>query len=362
MNIGRDTVFLLQVALRNLIKEKGLVDARFFGKILGTQKDYFVIEAKADAPGDDSAPGADAAGAGVNALAFYVAHSPAGPWVRLPDIGAHLVVAARAIKRCFTGNLDAPIGGYPTLSLIAARPPPPVHGSGVANDEAAAAAAADAAAWAKLNTERYLLRAQLTRIAAATVVAPANAWAKKDGEESFSKVDAPAAIDPSAYVDLAKWLHVRTHVYPNGNTKIPDADNPDKDAGGVVPFRPLAESNVGVVNWVARLTANIGLDLHPAVMCKSLAWPGAVAVAKGTAHACIYIGQGVRHSATLFTPPPPPAVQAEYTADAAYAFKPDDAAASAAAHPPLHFAQDVSSDPRPPPPPAEEAAAEAPAE
>jgi radial spoke head protein 4A len=361
VNLGSDTVYLLQVALRNLIKEKSLVDARFFGKVFGTQKDYFVIEAKADGSGDDAAPGSDAPGTGVNALAFFVAHTAAGPWTRLPDIGAQHIVNARAIKRVFTGNLDAPIGGYPSLALIAKRAPPPPHGSGVANDEAAAAAAADIAAFNKVNTERYLLRAQLARIAAATVVAPNNAWEKKDGEDSFSKVAAPAAIDPSQYTDLSKWLHARTHIYPNGRTKIADAENPDVDTGGVAPFRAVTESNAEKPHWIVRLTANQGLDLHPGVMCKSLTWPGAVAVAKGTHHACIYIGQGVRHSSTLFTPPAPPAIQAEYTADAAYAYKPKvdgEEAPAVAPRPPMFFAQDVSFDPRPPAPVAEEAPAE----
>ena len=372
VQLGARTTFQLQVALRNLAKEKALVDARFFGKVLGTQRDYFVIEAKADAGGEEAAPGSDAAGTGVNAVAFYVSHAAAGPWTRLPDIGAQLIVNARGVHRLFTGHLDSPLGGFNApLVLMPKRPPPPPYGSSVTDMSIAAAAVQaandDAATFTKYNTERYLLRAQLARISAATVVAPANAWEKKDGEDAFSRVDAPAKIDAAEYASLGKWLHVRAHLYANGRTKVADAENPDVDTGGVAPFRSLAEStgDGGAAHWAARLTPHLSLDLHPAAMVKSLTWPGAVAVAKGTAHACVYVGNGIPRSATLFTPPPPPHVQAEYAADAEYVHKPaggdDEAAAAAnapAPRPPLQFATDVSVDPRPPPPAEEAPAAE----
>lgn len=143
-----------------------------------------------------------------------------------------------------------------------------------------------------------------------------------------------------------------------------DPENPDTDTGGVAPFRPLADDQAaesgGVNHWAARLTPNLSLDLHPAVMVRSLTWPGAVCVAKGNRHACIYVGNGLRHSTQLFSPPPLPAVQGEYVADAEYAYAPKedgDAPADAsvpAPHPPLNFQKDVSVDPNPPKPKAEE--------
>lgn len=49
VQLGSDTVFELQVALRNLARDKNLSEARFFGKVQGTQRDYYVIEYKQDA-------------------------------------------------------------------------------------------------------------------------------------------------------------------------------------------------------------------------------------------------------------------------------------------------------------------------
>lgn len=46
----------------------------------------------------------------------------------------------------------------------------------------------------------------------------------------------------------------------------------------------------------------------------SLAWPGAVAVAKDKLLVNIYVGNGVKYLATNYTPPPPPPIQGEYVA------------------------------------------------
>jgi hypothetical protein len=124
-------------------------------------------------------------------------------------------------------------------------------------------------------------------------------------------------------------------------TKVADAENPDADTGGVEPFRALSED---AGQWMVRTTPNLSLDLYPAVVVKSLAWPGAVCVCKGAAYACIYIGYGQKHSVALYTPPMPPTMLSEYSAadDYKYEAPADDAPPAVAARPPLDFQQDVS--------------------
>jgi hypothetical protein len=100
-----------------------------------------------------------------------------------------MIQNSRQIRKLLSGHLDAPLTGYPPLYHIPQRPAPPAPGSVAAGDEEAAAqaaaAASDFADYQKFNTEKYLLRAQLARISAATVVAPANAWEKKGTYCSF---------------------------------------------------------------------------------------------------------------------------------------------------------------------------------
>ena len=62
-----------------------------------------------------------------------------GDWQKLPDVQYKDIVEARSLKKVLTGNLDAPISGYPFFS----------------------------------GKERNYLRAQIARITAATVIVPA---------------------------------------------------------------------------------------------------------------------------------------------------------------------------------------------
>jgi radial spoke head protein 4A len=44
INFGDDNVFLLQKSLKRLAVLSGATSLRFFGKIFGTQKDYWVVQ------------------------------------------------------------------------------------------------------------------------------------------------------------------------------------------------------------------------------------------------------------------------------------------------------------------------------
>jgi radial spoke head protein 4A len=259
--------------------------------------------------------GQDAPGTGVNSHAYWVSASVFGPWVKLPDTNAEHIVNAQKIRKFFTGNLDAPLTGFPVLVYTPAKGIPPLPGAAAAEP----VGVSDRATYAKYNTERYLLRAQLGRIAAATVVAPVGAYSKgDDGEGPWAKVDAPAPFAVAELTDLAKWQHTRRHIYPSGVTKIADPDDAEKDAGGVDPFRDLAADDGA--HWAARVTPHLSGDLHPAVMVKSLTWPGAVCVCKRNAYAAIYIGHGLKHTTALTFPAPAalPPLQSECVAPLLY--------------------------------------------
>ena len=147
---------------------------KFFGKIFGTQKDYWVAQGTLS----DSIPfSGDAAqekrGEGANGSVFWVTDNLLMDWIQLPDIHPDQLFSARMIKHVFTGNLNATIDSNP-----------PFPGK-----------------------ERHLLRAQLARIQHATEICPKGVY-EVDEETGEVKVAEEAAI-PSfdELKSLESWVH-----------------------------------------------------------------------------------------------------------------------------------------------------------
>ena len=94
------------------MKESGAGFIRFFGKINGTEKDYFVAEGSLEAgeeDGGEKPAGFDARGTGVNKFVYWVTDNLLEKWTKLPDIGPKDIQAAREIKVLLSGDLERPI-------------------------------------------------------------------------------------------------------------------------------------------------------------------------------------------------------------------------------------------------------------
>ena len=92
----------------------GASQLRFWGKIYGTNADYFVVEgtlAKAEEKAAD--PSVEKRGTGVNKYVYWVTDNLLDDWVQLPDAKAEHIVAARQIKHLMTGDLNASIDSNP---------------------------------------------------------------------------------------------------------------------------------------------------------------------------------------------------------------------------------------------------------
>lgn len=120
---------------------------RFWGKFLCKERDIYVIEMKAN-PEEDyaSVPGEEKRGKGLNENVYWVTHDLLGEWQKLPDVQSKDIVKARDLKKILTGNLDAEVSAYPFFD----------------------------------GKERALLRAQIARITAATVLVPAGIYQVDD--------------------------------------------------------------------------------------------------------------------------------------------------------------------------------------
>lgn len=117
---------------------------RFWGKITGTQADYYVAEGTADAGEVAEQPeDQEKRGEGVNVYAYWVSTAPeSGIWTLLPDLAADDIHTARDTKCQFTGDLDRKVYTNPFI----------------------------------FKTEKFLLRAQIARISFSTWLVPRNVF------------------------------------------------------------------------------------------------------------------------------------------------------------------------------------------
>jgi radial spoke head protein 4/6 len=102
---------LLQKSINALIAKSGASSMRFWGKIKGTQMDYFVVEATQEggAEPEEGAEAGEARGTGANQYVYWVTNSPVKDWTMLPDIKPSQIIKARQIKYMLSGNLSQKI-------------------------------------------------------------------------------------------------------------------------------------------------------------------------------------------------------------------------------------------------------------
>lgn len=100
-------------SLKNLVKVTAATNVRFWGKILGTERDYYIAEGTYDGgqDGDEVEKPADfeARGTGVNKYTYWACNSPLEDWKQLPDLWTKDIDAARHNKVSFTGDLERSI-------------------------------------------------------------------------------------------------------------------------------------------------------------------------------------------------------------------------------------------------------------
>ena len=116
ISLGEEESFLLTNSLRNL---SGLLQAgqiSFFGKIYGSEKDYYIAQIADLDPPAEFAYDPDMEqrkNDGVNRDVYYVTNNLSEPWVELPDVKPSQIIASRKIRYIFTGNLKRPIYSNP---------------------------------------------------------------------------------------------------------------------------------------------------------------------------------------------------------------------------------------------------------
>ena len=110
VNFGEDINVYLQKSLKRLATMSGASNIKFFGKIFGTQKDYWIAQGKLNFCEEKSAnPMQEDRGKGGNTYVYWVTDNLFSDWFQLPDVQPEQVQVARMIKVAFSGNLNASI-------------------------------------------------------------------------------------------------------------------------------------------------------------------------------------------------------------------------------------------------------------
>jgi len=349
--LGREEIFRVFLALKQLTDCYQLKTCRFWGKILGTQANYIIAEVEfregedphkenedeeedvngqqsesqnegIEAEETDDIPKPDYRppivipkeeyGEGCNSKTYYVCNDAGLSWHRLPSVTPQQIHVARQIKKFCTGDLEAPVVSYP-----------PFPGN-----------------------EINYLRAMVARISAATHISPQGYYIFEEDEdeeidEGTRRTFVPniefEGIPVSDLCDATNtfWVHHNPYILPQGRTtwfnpnarfddeELEEEEDEDEDReepedvepeDGPPLLTPLSEDQEvnGQTAWRATKSTGLVSQYAIAVMHSNL-WPGAHAFAVDRKFDNLYIGYGVKYNSENYSPPAPPAAQEEYS-------------------------------------------------
>nr|VZI50205.1 unnamed protein product [Spirometra erinaceieuropaei] len=235
-----DESILLSMHFQKLLNKYPSEHIRFWGKIFGFKRSYYIAEAQdfqAWPVGDENSDvlqtsktksrnelidmldfdengfpiegppkplwkppptvPVEAPGQGANKHAYFVLSEFGSDWELLPAVEPEQIKCARKIRLFFTGDLDATIISYP-----------PFPGK-----------------------ERHLLRAQIARITAATLISPMNFYRFDEEEEESDDEEVhhehfmeneeyePLTVAELADPSVTNWVHHAPYLLPQGRTK-----------------------------------------------------------------------------------------------------------------------------------------------
>lgn len=282
LGFSNEESYKIHLKVNELSQKDGLVGCRFWGKILGTEADYYVYEGVLQGTGLGS-DGVEPRGTGANRTTYWVQNDPLGRLTQLSDVSVADILSSRLICKYLTGNL------YKTVDAC-----PFFHGK-----------------------EIELLRAQIARINASCKLHVSGYY--QIDEETNQMVPAEEFAFPAA-TDLlaqASWVHTSDYLLANGKTTYPNTDEMDDDQKAIIdaeieacPEIPLltginadpeADEEGNSTAWsIKQLGEKSTYNFNDAtkqycVTCvSSNRWPGYYTVSQGAEVFNIYVGYATK--------------------------------------------------------------------
>jgi len=353
VGLSREELVRVFLALKALNDNYPLQHIRFWGKMFGTEQNYYVAEVEyregeeeeeeeaetEETPEEDSIEKDEDAEdeeveeddtpkpdfkppqqvpkednrTGVNKKVYFVCNEPGKPWIKLPPVTPGQISVSRKIKKFFTGRLDAPVVSFP-----------PFPGN-----------------------ESNYLRGMIARISAGTQISPLGFYQFDEEEEEeeegegrdnfminqeFEGIPVRDLIEPS----LANWVHHVQYILPQGRCswwnpvqknedefededeeeerEEPDEPEPETGPPLLTPLSEDAEvegSSSPTPPWTPRLSSSLIPQYALSIMHSNL-WPGAHAFALDKKFENVYIGWGHKYATDNFSPAPVPGIQEEF--------------------------------------------------
>jgi radial spoke head protein 4/6 len=304
VDLGEEECYRLRQALKKLVREKSAKDIRFWGKIYGTEKDYYVIEGVGEAGEEEERPpDMEKKGEGVNAFTYWVTDSAFNAWTELPDVTPSQIKISRHIRKLFTGNLNAQVVSNP-------------HFPG---------------------KEKELLRAQIARITHSTYIEPKGLHKLvEDNPNEIENEEEPTYLSTIQLKDSSNWVHTHPTILKAGRITHMDPEVPD-DADIDIeilkaqqiekdPFeerlKPISKDKevpgLGR-SWVQRHLGDPqeytekppkkGKSTYAYNVLKSLWWPGAIIVQQNEKWINFYLGNGLKVETQRVYPIHPPVIR-----------------------------------------------------
>ena len=312
INFSKKELLLLNKSLTKLATVLTNGNLTFFGKIFGSEKDYYIVQATEIDPPENFNYDNDMEKRkedGVNKNVFYVTNDLSEKWLELPDVKPSQIRASRLIKYTLTGNLENPIYSNPTF----------------------------------IGTEKHFLRCIIARIYHGAKLMPSiNHYTIEDQENPFKPLTPAEKPKQLKYHDLLKkenWIHFPPGILNCGRVshmteEPPEGVDPEEFKKQVIakdPFdkrmQKISEDKKIFINQKLRINAwridsgyenNIYInpyiklldetqpDFDPneqkdnmanfLVICiRSLRWPGAVNIWSGKETYFFYFGNGQKY-------------------------------------------------------------------
>ena len=312
INFSDKELLLLNKSITRLATVLTTGNITFFGKIYGTEKDYYIVEATEIDPPENFNYDNDMEKRkedGVNKNVFYVANDLLEKWVELPDVKPSQIRASRLIKYTFTGNLENKICSNPTFN----------------------------------GQEKHFLRCIIARIYHGTKLVPSiNHYTIEDPESPFKPLapaEKPKQLKYYDLINMENWIHYPPGILKCGRVshlteEVPEGIDPDEFKKQVIakdPFdkrmKKISEDNKIFVNQKLRINSwridpgyedNIYVnpyiklldetqpDFDPneqkdnlanflVIAIRSLRWPGAVNIWTGKENYFFYFGNGQKY-------------------------------------------------------------------
>ena len=186
VSFGDKNTLRLSRSIKRLATMSGADSLRFVGLIYGTQNDYWLAAGRLNNAEEDlKDETVEPRGKGVNSIVYWVTDNLLNDWIQLPDCRPEWINAARKIRHIFTGDLNAPVECNPYFD----------------------------------GKERHLLRAQLSRIFAATAIVPTKMFTFEE-ESNDMKFDEEFIMpDTDTLKNLTEWGNLNQIILRAGRTE-----------------------------------------------------------------------------------------------------------------------------------------------